>query len=99
MEEVYPFLLALGVIEEYRRGAVAWVRSLATDLDPIEVLRLDAQEAGEERACRGEMRFMPVAHMLAQLFRAAGGAMRGSSPACYAWPAAREFPLNSCGRV
>ena len=73
MEEVYPFLLALGVIEEYRRGAVAWVRSLATDLDPIDVLRLDAQEAGEERACRGEMRFLPVAHMLAQLFRAAGG--------------------------
>ncbi|HZP53702.1 DUF6042 family protein, partial [Actinocrinis sp.] len=73
MEEVYPFLLALGVIEEYRRGGTAWVRSLATELDPIDVLHLDKQSAAEERACRGEMRFLAVASTIAEQFRAAGG--------------------------
>ena len=74
MEDAYPFLLALGVIEEYRIGSVAWVRSLATELDPIDVLRLDQHSAAEERACRGEMRFLPIAAALAAQFQALGGA-------------------------
>lgn len=73
MGEVYPFLLGIGVIEEYRRGSTAWVRSMATELDPIDVLRLDEQRAAEERACRGEMRFMAIADTLAKQFQAAGG--------------------------
>jgi len=73
MEEVYPFLLGIGVIEEYPRGSAVWVRSMATELDPIDVLRLDERSAAEERACRAEMRFMAIADTLAKQFRAAGG--------------------------
>jgi Family of unknown function (DUF6042) len=72
-DDVYPFLLALGVIEEYKRGNLVWVRSLATELDPIDVLRLDDQTSAKERACRGELRFMPIEAIVAQRFRAAGG--------------------------
>jgi hypothetical protein len=73
IEEIYPFLLDLGVIEEYLRGANAWVRSLETEVDPIDVLRLDEQTAAKERACRGEMRFLAIEAKIAEQFRAAGG--------------------------
>lgn len=72
-DEVYPFLLALGLVEEYGRGGAVWVQSRATELDPIDVLRLDERAATDERACRAALRFLPIETAIAARFRAAGG--------------------------
>ncbi len=89
-----PFLLALGVIEEYRIGSEPWVRSLATELDPIDVLRLDQHSAAEERACRGEMRFLPIAAALAAQFQALGGAQARVTTSLHRLSARTRAPVG-----